>query len=61
MAKDNKKKVYKSMAQIEKDLFPELHKRNLAEEKVQIPVGKSHGTGLATEILNNIKNQLKSS
>lgn len=47
-----KKKVYKSMAQMEKELFPEIHKRKLKEEK--------QGTGLPNKILASIKHQLRS-
>ena len=50
-----RKEVYHSMAEFEKKFFPDSYKKNL-EGKSEKP--GSLGTGLATELLRSIKQQL---
>ncbi len=56
MPKNNKKKIYCSMIEIEKEFFPALYRERIQERKDKDP--SSFGTELATEILKSIKQEL---
>ena len=55
--KDTKRdKVYTSITDVEKDVFPEFHKQKKENERMQEP--ETYGTGLAFEFLRSLREQL---
>jgi hypothetical protein len=58
MEKKNKqgKRVYRSMMEFEKEFFPTSYKQKLEEQKNKDP--STYGTGLAMELLENIRERL---
>lgn len=62
MRKENrqKNKVYRSMVEIERDFFPILYKERLEKERLEKEKSKpgAFGIELATELLENIRQQL---
>ena len=52
-----KQKAYHSINEFERKFFPKHYKEKLKEEQMKDP--KKYGTTLATELLKNIKRQLR--
>jgi hypothetical protein len=51
-----RKKVYRSVEEFEEEFFPTAHEKKLAEKRSKEP--STFGTGLATELLESIRQQL---
>ena len=56
--KIRKDKTFKSIIEFEKEFFPKSYQRKIEEKMQSEP--KIYGTGIAIEILDNIKQQLLS-
>ena len=51
-----RKEVYRSVAEFEEKFFPTYHERRLSQKRRDEP--SNFGTGLATELLENIRQRL---
>jgi len=51
-----RKKVYRTVDEFEKEFFPTFHEKKLVEKRSKEP--STFGTGLATELLESIRQQL---
>ena len=58
MERGNKKKVYHSILEIEKEFFPKFHEEKIKEKRRNDP--KTFGSDLAKEFLESIRRQLSS-
>ncbi|MEA1894094.1 MAG: hypothetical protein U9N36_02625 [Euryarchaeota archaeon] len=54
--KEEKKKVYRSTKEFEMDIFPKSYAERLETKKIEDP--RAFGTGLAEELLEDIRQRL---